>query len=61
MTNATDIPSPCIDICDLDKTGQYCVGCGRSLDEITGWQSANDAERRAIMEKLPDRLRRLKA
>lgn len=59
MKNADNIASPCIDICDLDQTGQCCLGCGRSLDEIGAWSEASDSERRAIIEKLPERLRRL--
>lgn len=59
MINAPDIPSPCIDICDLDQTGQYCIGCGRSLDEIAGWQAMGDQMRAAVMEKLPKRLQQL--
>jgi uncharacterized protein len=60
MKDAANTASPCIDICDLDKTGQYCVGCGRSLGEIASWRTASDNERRAITQKLPERLRRLK-
>jgi uncharacterized protein len=55
----TEIISPCIDICDVDSTGQYCIGCGRSMDEIAHWLTISDTERRAIMAKLPDRLMQL--
>ncbi|MBL8434836.1 MAG: DUF1289 domain-containing protein [Zoogloea sp.] len=27
--------NPCIGICEIDESG-YCVGCGRSADEIFG-------------------------
>jgi len=57
----TEIRTPCIDKCELNKTGQYCIGCGRSLDEIAGWGSMEDDERRAVIEKLPERLQQLKA
>jgi uncharacterized protein len=60
MTDLANIASPCINVCDLDKTGQYCIGCGRSLDEIAGWALASDDERRTIMQNLPARLRQLK-
>jgi uncharacterized protein len=59
MTDFADIPSPCIDVCDVDSTGQFCIGCGRSMDEIAGWLSISDYERHTIMEKLPERLRQL--
>jgi uncharacterized protein len=55
------IPSPCLSICSLDLTDEYCVGCGRSLDEIARWGAASEAQRRAILEKLPERLSQLKS
>ncbi|MDD3353745.1 DUF1289 domain-containing protein [Zoogloea sp.] len=27
--------SPCVGICEIDEGG-YCIGCGRSADEIFG-------------------------
>ena len=27
--------NPCVGICEIDESG-YCVGCGRSADEIFG-------------------------
>jgi uncharacterized protein len=60
MTEITNILSPCIDVCDVDSTGQYCVGCGRSMDEIARWMSISNEQRQAIIEKLPERLRQLK-
>jgi predicted Fe-S protein YdhL (DUF1289 family) len=50
--------SPCIKICTYDPESSLCRGCGRTLEEIGGWFSMTDAERRAVMEELPDRLRR---
>jgi uncharacterized protein len=55
------IPSPCLSICSLDLTDEYCVGCGRSLDEIARWGAASEAQRRAILEKLPERLSQLQS
>lgn len=55
----TELASPCIDVCDVDNTGQYCIGCGRSMDEIARWLAIGDVERSMIMEKLPDRLKQL--
>ena len=56
----SETPSPCVDICSVDATGEFCTGCGRSLDEIAGWSRASEVERRAVVEKLPERLLRLK-
>lgn len=49
------IVSPCIKVCALEPSGR-CTGCGRSLDEIAKWLTFSDAERRAIMDRLPARL-----
>ena len=48
--------SPCILVCSIDMTTGYCFGCGRTRDEIGGWMSYSDQQRRAIMETLPARL-----
>ncbi|WP_373475905.1 DUF1289 domain-containing protein [Sphingorhabdus sp.] len=55
MTDPALISSPCIDICNVDVTGQYCIGCGRSLDEIAAWPTASCEEKLQILAKLPDR------
>ena len=57
----TEVPSPCVDICDVDGSCKYCIGCGRSLDEIATWLTITDEQRFAIMEQLPERLKHLKA
>ncbi len=52
--------SPCIKICTYDPGSKLCLGCGRTLEEIGDWFSMTDAERRAVMEMLPARLKALK-
>ena len=51
--------SPCIKICVLDPKSGWCVGCGRTLDEIAGWGSLSEAERLAVMNGLPARMTNL--
>ncbi|MFP4208969.1 MAG: DUF1289 domain-containing protein [Wenzhouxiangella sp.] len=51
---AADIDSPCIGTCTLGLQG-LCIGCYRSAEEITAWLRYSAAERRAIMEALPQR------
>jgi predicted Fe-S protein YdhL (DUF1289 family) len=48
--------SPCIGICRLDDETGYCVGCGRTGDEIATWSTAGPGGRRAIWAALPARL-----
>lgn len=50
------IASPCIKICVIDPQSGLCEGCGRTLQEIAQWSRLGDAERRAIMATLEDRL-----
>lgn len=42
--------SPCIRQCCLDPATDVCLGCFRSLEEITGWHDADTAERVQILE-----------
>lgn len=43
------VPSPCINLCQLDRNGLHCRGCFRSLDEIAAWSRASNDEKRAIV------------
>jgi hypothetical protein len=51
------IETPCVKICSLDHAASICLGCGRTLLEIEQWTRLSDAERRAIIDELPARLR----
>jgi len=53
------VPSPCTKICALDEATGWCRGCGRTAQEIGDWFHASDAEKRAVIARLPARLRRL--
>lgn len=48
-------PSPCIGICMLNSSGEYCIGCYRKLDEIADWTRYTAAQKQAILEQLPAR------
>ena len=50
------IESPCILVCSIDEKTGYCFGCGRTRGEIAAWLTMTPAERRTVMETLPDRL-----
>ncbi|MBL9078336.1 MAG: DUF1289 domain-containing protein [Planctomycetes bacterium] len=50
--------SPCIRVCLLDAARRQCQGCGRTTAEIQAWPLLGDAEKRAVLAELPDRLRR---
>jgi len=48
------VPSPCIDICRLDAQG-LCIGCRRTIGEISEWSRASEARRREILRGLAAR------
>ena len=49
------IASPCTKVCVMDAERRYCLGCGRTLDEIARWSEMSDAERQRVVERLPAR------
>jgi hypothetical protein len=61
MASDDGISSPCNRVCVMHPASRLCVGCGRSLDEIARWAALSEAERRAILARLPARLAALKA
>ncbi len=54
MNNHQALKSPCVGICKYNKNN-YCVGCKRHSDEISGWINYSDNVRKAIMQDLKDR------
>ncbi|MCJ7788346.1 MAG: DUF1289 domain-containing protein [Methyloceanibacter sp.] len=50
--------TPCVNICLLDADLGLCVGCGRTIEEISGWATMSDRERHVIMAVLPARIER---
>ncbi len=54
---STRIESPCISICALDDN-DICMGCFRSVEEITRWSQADDSERKAILAVSGERARK---
>jgi predicted Fe-S protein YdhL (DUF1289 family) len=46
--------SPCIRHCCLDEA-DVCLGCGRHVDEITGWHVADDGAKREILDRARER------
>jgi uncharacterized protein len=56
--NAFDLPeieTPCIKVCVLEPDSGYCIGCGRTRDEIGAWLTLSIDERRQVMGLLPER------
>lgn len=50
------VPSPCTGVCKIDDATGWCLGCARTLAEITDWPRLPAAGKRAVLGKLPARL-----
>ena len=48
--SSNDVPSPCIDVCRLDKDYAYCIGCFRTINEIKRWSSMTAREKQAVVD-----------
>jgi predicted Fe-S protein YdhL (DUF1289 family) len=47
--------TPCISICQIDPATGFCIGCGRTEREIGDWTEMSEADRLALMARLPQR------
>jgi predicted Fe-S protein YdhL (DUF1289 family) len=56
----TGVPSPCINVCQMDAASGLCLGCLRTLDEIACWGTLDDADKLAVWDEL-DRRRAARA
>jgi predicted Fe-S protein YdhL (DUF1289 family) len=57
MAEEFKIPSvetPCVGKCCLD-TEDICLGCHRSLDEITSWLTVDDKTREQYLKNVAER------
>lgn len=49
-----NVPSPCVGICCPDER-DVCMGCLRTMEEITRWWDMNSDEKRQLLKILPSR------
>ncbi|HQU07367.1 MAG: DUF1289 domain-containing protein [Ferrovum sp. 37-45-19] len=56
MMSANPISSPCVNICQTDSVTGVCLGCGRTLQEITDWMNLNDEEKKRVIAQSQNRL-----
>ncbi len=54
-----EVQSPCIKLCTIHPAERICVGCYRSIDEISAWSRLSPEARLTIMADLPSRAPRL--
>ncbi|MEO8531660.1 MAG: DUF1289 domain-containing protein [Deltaproteobacteria bacterium] len=60
LWNRSEIDSPCVKICVVHPDARICIGCFRTLDEISQWSKMTPEARRALMDDLPEREAQLK-
>ena len=53
------IDSPCVRNCCLNED-DICLGCGRSLQEVTRWSAASNATKLTILDVAAERRRLIK-
>jgi predicted Fe-S protein YdhL (DUF1289 family) len=53
------IESPCVKICTLDESGELCMGCFRTIEEIGSWSQLGDPARMRVLELATGRRRSL--
>lgn len=49
------VPSPCINVCQMDAASGWCQGCLRTLDEIARWSRMDDTGKAAVWQALDQR------
>ena len=47
--------TPCVKICVVDPLSGLCIGCGRTVAEISLWPEMTDEQRRAVISGLTAR------
>ncbi len=50
-----EIASPCVKLCVVHPEARICVGCYRSIDEISGWSRMSHEDRTRVISELPAR------
>jgi predicted Fe-S protein YdhL (DUF1289 family) len=50
-----EVASPCVKLCVVHPEARLCVGCLRSIDEISGWSRMSHDERAGVIADLPSR------
>jgi predicted Fe-S protein YdhL (DUF1289 family) len=51
----TPVASPCVRLCTLDHD-DVCLGCGRTLADITGWTKMSEPDKAACVARARERL-----
>jgi predicted Fe-S protein YdhL (DUF1289 family) len=55
MNPSIPVNSPCIGICVINAETGYCLGCMRTIDEISNWARLPRDRRAEIIDQLESR------
>jgi predicted Fe-S protein YdhL (DUF1289 family) len=50
-----DSEDPCINKCGVSSTTGFCVGCYRTLKEISEWSGLSKEEKQEVIKKCAER------
>lgn len=50
------VPSPCLSVCRMDPTTDFCEGCFRTINEIAAWGRMGDDEKRRVWRLIGNRI-----
>lgn len=53
--DAASVPSPCIDLCRMNRETGFCEGCWRTMDEIAAWGMASERDKREVWVRITQR------
>lgn len=49
------VPSPCINICQMNPKTGWCDGCFRTIDEIVQWSTASEPYKKTVWVEIKRR------
>ena len=55
MKSTSEVESPCVNICLIEEG--YCIGCGRTEDQIMEWLYADDDRKLEILDEISERVK----
>ncbi len=54
-----EVQSPCVKLCVVHPDARICIGCLRTIDEISNWSRLTHEARATLMAELPSRAPRI--
>lgn len=50
-----EVDSPCVKLCVIHPAAGMCMGCFRTVEEISDWSAMDPKTRKSLMQELPNR------